>query len=202
MEIIESNMRFSYPDDQSYLVEKRGLVLDVEGIKSCEVFTCIKGKLVMIEAKSSSPRPNNNVRFDEFIAEVGQKFIDTLLFYNAAMLERYSKGYKHDFPVNLQNQSLKDIQYSFCLIIYGHQDRYMPPIQDALRNHLRNVLKLWNIPDINVLALNHENAKNKGLISQYLPKPQLDEFKNQGLKDESLIVKVKQWFVDNPVAIS
>lgn len=201
MEIIESNMRFLYPDNQSYWVEKHGLVSDMEGIKSCEVFTLIKGKLVMIEAKSSSPRPDNNVEFDEFIAEVGQKFIDTLLFYNAAMMERYSKDYKQGFPAKLQKQSLKDIQYSLCLIIYGHQDRYMPPIQDALRNHLRNVLKLWNIPDINVLALNHENAKNKGLISQYLPKAQLDEFKNQGLKDESLIVKVKQWFVDNPVAM-
>ena len=73
----------------------------------------------------------------------------------------------------------------------------MIPIQEALKIYLRHVLNAWNIPDVNVYALNHEDALAKGLIKQYLPVDVLEQFKRGGLKDQALLDQVVQWFKDN-----
>ena len=73
----------------------------------------------------------------------------------------------------------------------------MQPIQDELKLRLKHNLKLWHIPDVNVYAINHEDAKRKGLIEKYLPLDVLDRFKKKGLKEEALRQHVEQWFSKN-----
>jgi hypothetical protein len=158
----------------------------------------INGKLTMIEAKSSSPQPRNKEKFDEFIAEIGQKFIDTLLMFNAIMLERHEKNYKYEFPDSIKMQDIGKLRYALYLVVHGNETEWMIPIQDALKNYLRHVLNAWNIPDVNVYALNHEAAQAKGLIKQYLPVDVLEQFKRDGLKDKLLLDRVEQWLKDNP----
>ena len=193
MEFVESNMTFSCSDKDFFPIEKSGIVNDYDNLKACEFFAMVNGKLTMIEAKSSSPQPRNKEKFDEYIAEIGQKFIDTLLMFNAIMLERHEKNYKDELPDSIKMQDIGELRYALYLVVHGNETEWMIPIQDALKNYLRHVLNAWNIPDVNVYALNHEAAQAKGLIKQYLPVDVLEQFKRDGLKDKLLLDRVEQW---------
>lgn len=198
MEIVESNMKFSFPDNDSSQIEKSDIMNDYESLKACEFFAIINGRLTMIEAKSSSPQPKNKEKFDEYIAEIGQKFVDTLLMFNAIMIDRHERDYKNKLPTGIQAQDIGKIRYALFLIVHGNETEWMIPIQEALKSFLRHVLNAWNIPDVNVYALNHEDAQAKGLIRQYLPLEVLTQFKAEGLKDQALLDRVEQWFNENP----
>lgn len=198
MEIVESNMMFSCSDKDSFSIEKSDIMNDYDSLKACEFFAMINGKLAMIEAKSSSPQPKNGVEFDDYITGIVQKFVDTLLMFNAIMLDRHEKNYKDGLPDSIKMQDIGKLQYALYLVVHGNKTEWMIPIQDALKRSLRHVLNAWNIPDVNVYALNHEDAQAKGLIRQYLPVDVLEQFKLNGLKGQALLSQVEQWFKDNP----
>lgn len=198
MEFVESNMMFSCSDKDSFPIEKSDIMNDNDNLKACEFFAMINGKLAMIEAKSSSPQPGNNVKFDEYIADIGQKFVDTLLMFNAIMLDRHEKNYKDGLPDSIKMQDIGKLQYALYLVVHGNETEWMIPIQEALKIYLRHVLNAWNIPDVNVYALNHEDAQTKGLIKQYLPLDVLEQFKAEGLENEKLLNRIEKWFKDNP----
>lgn len=198
MEIVESNMMFSCSDKDSFPIEKSDIMNDYDSLKACEFFAMINGKLAMIEAKSSSPQPKNGVEFDDYITGIVQKFVDTLLMFNAIMLDRHEKNYKDGLPDSIKMQDIGKLQYALYLVVHGNKTEWMIPIQDALKRSLRHVLNAWNILDVNVYALNHEDAQAKGLIRQYLPVDVLEQFKLNGLKGQALLSQVEQWFKDNP----
>lgn len=197
MEFVESNMQFSFPDEDSYMIEKSEVVSDYNSLKTCEVFAMINGKLTMIEAKSSSPRPMNKGKFDEYIADISRKFVDTILLFNAIMLNRHGRNYGEKLPANILSQDIKKLSFALYLIIHGNETEWMIPIQEALKKSLRHVLNAWNIPDVNVYALNHEDARRKGLIRQYMPLEILEQLKADGLKDNALAARVEQWLAEN-----
>ena len=113
------------------------------------------------------------------------------------MLDRHEKDYVRKLPEAIHRQDLGRVCYAMYLIVYGNETEWMQPIQDALKSYLRHVLNAWNIPDVNVYALNHEDAQAKGLIKQYLPLKVLEEFKKQGLKDSTLLQQIEKWFSEN-----
>lgn len=197
MDIVESNMLLPFDDQNAYRIEQANLVQEKGGIKVCEYFALIDGRMLLIEAKSSSPRPNNKIKFDEFIDEISQKFIDTLLLFNALNIGRHGNDEKNNLPTNIQNVSLADVRYAMYLIVHGNEIEWMGPILTALKLKLKHCLKSWNIQDINVYAINHEIAKEKGLIKEYLPLEILNSFKEKGLKDETLKKEVENWFKEN-----
>ena len=164
MDIVESNMLLPFDDQNAYRIEQANIVQDKKDIKVCEYFALIDGRMLLIEAKSSSPRPDNKIKFDEFIDEISQKFIDTLLLFNALSIGRHGDDEKSNLPTNIQNVSLADVRYAMYLIIHGNEIEWMEPILAALKLKLKHCLKSWNIQDINVYAINHEIAKEKGLI--------------------------------------
>lgn len=59
MEFIESFMKFSFSDDDIFRIEEDELVKDVENVKACECVVLISQNVALIEAKSSSPRIDN-----------------------------------------------------------------------------------------------------------------------------------------------
>lgn len=78
MEFIESFMKFSFSDDDIFRIEEDELVKDVENVKACECVVLISENVALIEAKSSSPRIENEEKFQKFISDIGQKFADSL----------------------------------------------------------------------------------------------------------------------------
>ena len=197
MQFVESNMLLSCDEQVTYRIEKSNIVRQRKDIKACEFFALIGGRMVLLEAKSSSPRPNNKIDFDKYIADISQKFVDTLLLFNAISIGRYGEAEINQLPDKIHNVSLGDVDYAMYLVVHGNELEWMLHIQDALKMQLKHHLTLWNIPDANVYAINHETAKAKGLIKEYIPLDVMQSFKQNGLKDNDLQQAIEQWFNDN-----
>ena len=193
MEFIESFMKFSFSDDDIFRIEEDELVKDVENVKACECVVLISENVALIEAKSSSPRIENEEKFQKFISDIGQKFADSLqLFSDIKSKEKGDEAFQR-LPVNLQNTQIATEAYKIYLIIHGHQLDWLLGLMDALRKELNDVVKQWNLRDSNVKVYNEATALENKLIVAYIPKA---ETKALRLPDGSVDdAKVQAWFV-------
>ncbi len=116
--------------------------------------------MVFVEAKSSSPRQQNAEKFEEYVEDIADKFVHSLTFYNAVRL-RHSE---EELPHNIGKVDLHRAHYSFVLVIHGHPISWLPPLMDALKNKMRNALRLWHINDSDVKVINDETALASHLI--------------------------------------
>jgi hypothetical protein len=192
MEFIESFMKFSFSDDDIFRIEEDELVKDVENVKACECVVLISENVALIEAKSSSPRIENEEKFQKFISDIGQKFADSLqLFSDIKSKEKGDEAFQR-LPVNLQNTQIATEAYKIYLIIHGHQLDWLLGLMDALRKELNDVVKQWNLRDSNVKVYNEATALENKLIVAYIPKA---ETKALRLPDGSVDdAKVQAWF--------
>ena len=164
----ESNMRFQYDDENIYRIEDADIITKIEGCKACEFIALKDDKILVVEAKSSSPEPQSKEDFDQYIADITQKFSDTILLYGAIRMGRHGEISLNDIPQNVREVDVSHIDYCLYLIVHGNQLDWMQPIQDALKQSLRHLLRLWNIPERNVKAINEKSALDKGLIAEVL----------------------------------
>lgn len=192
MEFIESFMKFSFSDDDIFRIEEDELVKDVENVKACECVVLISENVALIEAKSSSPRIENEEKFQKFISDIGQKFADSLqLFSDIKSKEKGDEAFQR-LPVNLQNTQIATEAYKIYLIIHGHQLDWLLGLMDALRKELKDVVKQWNLRDSNVKVYNEATALENKLIVAYIPKAETNSLRlPDGSVDDA---KVQAWF--------
>lgn len=192
MEFIESFMKFSFSDDDIFRIEDDELVKDVENVKACECVVLISENVALIEAKSSSPRVENEEKFQKFISDIGQKFADSLQLFSDIKSKIKGEEAFLRLPVNLQNTQIATEAYKIYLIIHGHQLDWLSGLMDALRKELKDVVKQWNLRDSNVKVYNEATALENKLIVAYIPKA---ETKSLRLPDGSIDdAKVQAWF--------
>ena len=161
--IRESGMIFGpYDKRDVFEVEKSGLVRMVQPkIKIAEFVLNKNGYLWIVEAKSSSPRPDNPMNFESFIEEIHEKFANTFLLVNAAKIGRHDAS---EFPSSFVSVDIKDVQYKFFLVIRGHREEWLQPLQDAVRNVMSRLVKTCNIAMPAVFVMNDTLAQENGLI--------------------------------------
>lgn len=194
MEFIESFMKFSFADDDVFRIEKDELVCGCSGLKACECVVLISSRIAFIEAKSSTPNPNSGERFNEFIDDIKQKFTDSLNLFEGIKTGHLGEEALMRLPLNLRNAEIHTNDYLIYLIVHGHRLDWLPGLQDALREALRNVIKEWNLRDSNVKALNEEIAKELHLITDYVPRDIADSLRqDNGNADELL---VSRWLAE------
>jgi hypothetical protein len=192
MEFIESFMKFSFSDDDIFRIEEDELVKDVENVKACECVVLISENVALIEAKSSSPRIENEEKFQKFISDIGQKFADSLQLFSDIKSKKKGDEAFLRLPANLQNTQIATEAYKIYLIIHGHQLDWLLGLMDALRKELNDVVKQWNLRDSNVKVYNEATALENKLIVAYIPKA---ETKALRLPDGSVDdAKVQAWF--------
>jgi hypothetical protein len=167
--ILESGMRFGgYPERHCFHIEKSDLYQkNREDVKIAEflLYRGIKNDqpiVWIIEAKSSSPKVGNQPNFDNFIQEIQEKFFNTLLLYISIKLKRHN--IPSQFSNIFQDIDLKKTSFCFILIIKGHQEAWLPPLQDALKKALKPLTKIWNLSPTAVVVLNDTLAQERGLI--------------------------------------
>lgn len=153
----ESSMKFSFEEDKVYRIEKSKLLGDVH-LKATECVVSMNDKLVFIEAKTSAPRPQTKEDFDTYISDITEKFADSIEFLNAVLL-RHSE---ESLPERVVDKDLKQVKYSFVLIIKKHELSWLPPVSDALKSSMRHVLKLWNVNDASLKVMNERMALDAG----------------------------------------
>lgn len=159
-EFEESNMSFSFPEEDLYRIEKSKLLATLQ-FKACECLVKKGNDILLLEAKSSSPRQDNSPEnFKTYIGEIGKKFSDSLLLYNAVLLRHKEEK----IGENLLRVDLKKAKYKLYLIISGHKPEWLPPLQNALKRELKSTLKLWQIDDTAVKVINKEKAQEYGIV--------------------------------------
>lgn len=168
--IIESGMTFGpYPAGQCFYIEKSACYEKVqEGVQMAEfLFLHEKDELSsvvwVVEAKSSSPTPGNKTDFAKFIEEIRTKLTNGFILGVAMRLGRHPNGFA-ELPEPFKKLDLKTSSFRFVLIINGHKDEWLPPLQDALALVLKPVVKSWALLPTSVIVLNETGAQLKGLI--------------------------------------
>jgi hypothetical protein len=165
--IIESEMKFGpYPKGHCFYIEKSETYRKIqEGVKIAE-FLLLHSQdesiVWIVEAKQSSPRPENQ-KFDDFILEIQEKLTNALTLTVATCLQRHSTY--EELPNSFQPLDLKKASFRLILVINGHRKEWLPPLQDALKKALKPTIKTWNLSAISVVVLNEATAKLQELIS-------------------------------------
>lgn len=152
-------MTFAFPKEDIYRIEKSALLSKVH-LKATECVVSKNGKLVFVEAKCSTPRPQSEEQFEQFMNDIADKFVHSILFYNAVMLRHQEEL----LPANIRNVDLHTAQYSFVLIVHGHKIEWLPPLMDELKSKMSDMLRLWNISDTTVKVINDQMALDGKLI--------------------------------------
>ena len=124
--IIESGMTFGpYPAGQCFHIEKSACYDKVqEGVQMAE-FLLLKQQqqgltVWVVEAKSSSPRPETQPNFAEFIDGIRTKLTNGFLLAVAARLQRHPAA-EDELPAALKALDLRAQRFSFVLVINGYK---------------------------------------------------------------------------------
>jgi hypothetical protein len=71
---------FEFCEDNLFHIENCNTVKNLgEGVKKVEMAVMLNKKLAFIEAKSSSPAPDNQDKFDEYMQRIYEEFRNSLL---------------------------------------------------------------------------------------------------------------------------
>lgn len=97
--IVESGMSFGpYPDGRCFYIEKSNTYADIQQDVRMAEFLLLRagnGKppvLWVVEAKSSTPRPETQPNFDAFIAEIREKLVNAFSLGWACCLNRHQQA--------------------------------------------------------------------------------------------------------------
>ncbi|MFP4652796.1 MAG: hypothetical protein ACLFM4_10285 [Phormidium sp.] len=173
MYIDESNMRFGpFLESDCFPIEKSQTYQEIrQGVKIAE-FALIRHSesdsnpvsLWIVEAKSSSPRPNTQPNFRDFIEEIQVKLTNTLSLTLAIALKRHKTW--QELPKSFQNLDWQNIRFVLILVIQGHDAAWLPDLDDALKYALQSTRQIWGgSVKSEVLVLNDQFAQKHGLIT-------------------------------------
>lgn len=176
--IFESGMRFGpYPPGQCFYIEKSQSYQRIEeGVQIAEFLLLRKKEgqapiVWIVEAKQSSPNPANPADFQKYIEDIRNKLANAFLLGVAARLDRHNAP-NNELPVPFQALDLQQTGFRFVLVINGHQEEWLPPVQEALALALKPVVKTWALPPTSVAVMNHTLAEQCGLVSPVAAQPQ------------------------------
>lgn len=117
----------------------------------------------LVEAKQSSPKPDNPIDFPTFISEISEKMIHGISLLLAILLNRHGSS-EEILPESMRSVDLSRCKVRYILVINGHKEEWLPPIRDALRKSLRSMDTTWNFGPHTVVVLNDEKAAGYPLL--------------------------------------
>ncbi len=170
--IVESGMTFGpYADGHCFRVEKSKTYQAIQhGVQIAEFLllrtqTDCPSFIWIVEARKSSPRPETQPNFNNFICEIRDKLTNALVVGVASILNRH-RAAAAELSDQFKKLNLATVGFRLILIINGHHKSWLPPLQDALRRALNATTKTWVLGPNAVVVINHEDAKRFGLISE------------------------------------
>lgn len=168
--IVESEMTFGpFSESECFHIEKCPTYKCLgDGVKMVEFVLNRPNSqqepvLYFVEAKHSSPRPQNQGDFSEFISEISEKMINGVSLFFAAILKRHGAS-EALLPASMPSIDLSRCNVRCILVIHGHAQEWLPPIQDALRKSLLSMTKTWNFGPSSIVVLNEALAAKYSLL--------------------------------------
>ena len=168
---VESDMVFGpYADGHCFRVEQSNTYLAIQDRVQMAEFLLLKTQaegppfIWIVEAKKSSPRPETQPNFSEFVGEIRDKLANALAVGVASILKRHPAA-EAELPELFKSLALASAGFRLVLIINGHQKAWLQPLQDALRSALHATSQTWALGPNAIAVINHEDAKRFGLIS-------------------------------------
>jgi hypothetical protein len=168
--IQESGMTFGpFPEGHCLYIEKSDLYRRIQNHVQMAEFLLLKNSrkgepvLWVVEAKSSSPRPETKPNFDEFVAEIRDKLINAFSLTLAACLGRHDTA-DESIPARFREVDWSGQEVKLVLVINGHRDEWLQPLKDAIEVSLRASIKTWSFGPTSVAVINDKGAKKFGLI--------------------------------------
>ncbi len=168
---VESGMTFGpYPAGYCFRVESSNTYVAIQDKVQMAEFLLLRTQadspplVWIVEAKQSSPRPETQPNFDQFIGGIRDKLANALALGVSSILKRHPAT-DAELPELFKALDLAATGFRLVLIINGHQKSWLQPLQDALRSALHAIVQTWALGPNAVVAINHEDAKRFGLIS-------------------------------------
>ena len=169
-QFVESGMSFGpYPEGHCFRIEKSNIYKNLgHGVKIVEFLLFRQNsqppKIWVVEAKFSAPRPENKLDFDKFIGEIREKLVNALTLAVASCLKRHESA-ETELPELFKTLDLMNSDFRLVLIIKGHRENWLPPLQDALKKALHPTVKTWGLSAMAVAVINDEKARELELIT-------------------------------------
>jgi hypothetical protein len=161
--IEESELYFGdYETEDFFHIEKAEIYRKLgNDVKTVEFALRKNGNEVLfVEAKMSSPRPDNNEDFDKFIQEIAEKFSHSNELFFSVITKRLS-DLNSEMPDNFKTIDYSGARIKVVLIINGHPIEWLSPISNALTNQLRRQIKMWGLE---IAVLNDKQAIDYKLV--------------------------------------
>ena len=118
----------------------------------------------IVEAKSSSPHPDNTSNFEKSIDEIRDKFINALSLGLASVLERHPPQFKSELPSAFMEISLSRVHVKFVLVMRDHPESDLGQIEETLEKALQPTIRTWGFGPNSVTVFNEALARENSLI--------------------------------------
>jgi hypothetical protein len=168
---VESDMTFGpYDDGHCFRVEQSNTYRAIQNKVQMAEFLLMKKEgaappsVWIVEAKQSSPRPETQPNFKDFIGEIREKLTNGLSIGIASILNRHPTAHA-ELPELFKNLRLDVTGFRLVLIINGHKKSWLQPLQEALRSAMHTTVQTWALGPNAIAVINHEDAKRFNLIS-------------------------------------
>lgn len=169
--IQESGMNFGpFDSDQLFHIEACDLyqkTMRPNGVAVTEFAVLTKGKLLFIEAKTSTPNykecnksQEKREKYDEYVTSIATKFRDSIDIYASILLKRNTC---EQMPDHLAKKEFSDLPIVFVLVIKNAYPDSLRHFTEKFQQVLRPMMRIWNVQNIAVIG--EEQARRKGLIT-------------------------------------
>ena len=161
--IDESGMLFGEFDEADVFLAEKSLVYKSlgEGVSTVEfVLRRFENEILFIEARQSSPRPENNVDFDTFIDTMYRKFAHSIELYFSMVIQRIEDK-ADEMPPCFKSLDYSCAVIKLLMVINGHEIKWLYPIMHALRRRLKRHIVTWRLE---LAVINDEQAREYGLL--------------------------------------
>ncbi|MFO0871685.1 MAG: hypothetical protein U0935_22395 [Pirellulales bacterium] len=134
----ESGMTFGpFSEGECFRIEESTAYRPIQdGVKIAEFALLRKSKTVVwiVEAKRSSPRPENQQDFQTFVSEIRDKLANALELLVSLWIGRHEET-RNDLPQAFREIELKHVGFRLVLVINGHRKEEHSLLQESVQVH-------------------------------------------------------------------
>lgn len=139
-------------------------------LKTCEFVTIGKWQnkdaLLFVEAKSSSPHPENSpAEFDSFLNDVCAKFAQSLALVLSVAVGRHTSWLEGHITSSLLAEDRLQGPIVLIFVLPGHPEHVLDDLAYLLTQRLERLLIAMDVRPSKVFVLNHRLAERAGLVA-------------------------------------